>query len=204
MLCAVDRYTMADMADRTEVVTLDRAREHARTTLAALPVPGRAGVLYAAAATERLFRWYDERPAIERAPYSATWRPVLAAVWAYAGGTDSAYRTISHALGEFYLSPYSNDGSDVDDLLDIDEDEAAATFYTANCVMHGVVDFALWAATRATDRLDFEWSGTDEDRRRAEVLAELNRQAADLELIAATPPRPGYDSPAELIERLRS
>lgn len=189
-----------------ELATLDQTRDNARATLTSLPVPGRltAAVLYAAAPAQRLFRWYDARPAAERAPYCETWKPVLAAVWGHVSGDDDAYRTISDALGQFYLSPYSNSGDD--DYPDINEDEAAATFYAANCVMHGLVDFALWAAERATDQLDFQWSGMDEHRRLAEIAAEITRQEADLALIAeyvTAHPNRSDTVPVDLVEELQ-
>ena len=83
-------------------------------------------------------------------------------MWDHLGGDPSAYARISRALGEFYLSPYSNNG--YDGLDDIDQDEAAATYYTANCVMHEIVDFALLSASRATDNIDHQWYGKDEER----------------------------------------
>jgi len=166
-------------------VELDRAQRHARETLQALPAGSRwsAYALYAAAPAERLFRWYDARPDDERRPYSLTWRPVLHYVWDYLAGDRSVYAQISRALGEFYLSPYSNNGDDGAD--DIDQDEAAAAYYTANCVMHGIVDFALFSASRATDNLETQWYGKDEERRQSEITREIRRQAADLDSITA-------------------
>lgn len=61
-------------------------------------------------------------------------------MWDHLAGDLFAYARISRALGEFYLSPYSNNG--YDGPPDIDQDEAVATYYTANCVTHGIVDFA--------------------------------------------------------------
>lgn len=188
-----------------ETLVLDRARAHARAVLTGMRggVGWTAAVLYAAAATERLFRWYDARPAAERAPYSETWRPCLAAIWDHAAGVDGSYRRISDALGHFYLSEYSNDG--YDGPPDIDEDEAAATYYAAHCVMHGLVDYALMCGTRATDKLDYEYS-YDDRHRQAMVFAELDRQAADLALIADFArghTGTGNTAPAALITRLR-
>ncbi len=114
-----------------------------------------AYILYAAEPHERLFRWHDARPEDERRSYSLTWRPVLEDAWEHLAGDDTAYARISRALGEFYLSPYSNNGYDGPN--DIDQDQAAATYYTANCVMHGIVDFAILSASRATDNIDHEW-----------------------------------------------
>lgn len=194
-------------AQGRETEVLDRATEHARATLSALP-PGARGpafALFAAAPTERLFRWYDRRPARERAAYSETWRPVLAAVWAHAAGDQGAFRTIANALGAYYLSPYCSNGYD-DGPEDMNEAEASAAFAAANCVMHGYVDFALIPAREAVDRLDFEWNGTDEDRRVAEIGAELDRQAADLARIAAfctAHPHQPDGVPAELVAALR-
>jgi hypothetical protein len=186
---------------------LDRTQRHARETLQSLPAGSRwpAYTLYAAAPAERLFRWYDARPEAERRSYSLTWRPVLEDVWDHLAGDDSVYARISRALGEFYLSPYSNNGYDGPD--DIDQDEAAATYYTANCVLHGIVDFALFSASRATDNIDHEWYGVDEDRRQAEITREVRRQASDLDAIteaARRNPRLSQGVPEDLITELRA
>jgi hypothetical protein len=189
------------------VVELDRARQYARETLQSLPAGARkaANTLYAAAPTERLFRRYDARPDSERRSYSLTWRPVVEDVWAHLAGDGSAYARISRALGEFYLSPYSNNGDDGPD--DIDQDEAAAAYFTANCVIHGLVDFALFAAGRATDNIDQEWYGKNEERRQTEIITELRRQACDLDAIATVARRNPHlhqGVPEDLIAQLRA
>lgn len=197
--------------NRREPEQLERKIEssqwHAREILASLPAGSRstAFALFAAAPADRLFRWYDARPEDERRPYSLTWRPVLEDIWAHLTGDDSAYARISRALGEYYLGPYSNNGLEGPD--DIDQDEAAATFYAANCVMHGLVDFALLSASRATNNVDHEWFGKDEERHRAEIAKELRRQAADLAAIAAaahTGSALNQVVPADLIAQLRA
>lgn len=186
---------------------VERAQRHARETLQSLPAGSRmpAYTLYATAPAERLFRCYDARPEAERRSYSLTWRPVLQDVWDHLAGDDSAYARISRALGEFYLSPYSNNGYDGPD--DIDQDEAAATYYTANCVMHGIVDFAILSASRATDNIDHEWYGKDEERRQAEITREIRRQASDLAAITAAArknPHLNRGVPEDLITELRA
>ena len=100
------------------------------------------------------------------------------------------------------LSPYSRNRDDPDDL---DQDEAAATNFTANCLVHGIVDFALFAASRATDHIDTDWYGKDEARRQIEIGNEIQRQESDLQAIAAAArsSRLGHAVPAELIETLR-
>ena len=193
-------------AGRIEI-DLDRAQRHARETLQSLPVGSRwpAYTLYAAAPAERLFRWYDARPEGERRSYSLTWRPVLQDVWDHLAGDDSAYARISRALGDFYLSPYSNNGYDGPD--DIDQDEAAAAYYTANCVMHGIVDFALFSASRATGNIYHEWYGKDEARGQTEITKEIRRQASDLDAItgaARKNPHLNQGVPENLITELRA
>jgi hypothetical protein len=186
---------------------LDRGQRHAREALQVVPAGSRwpAYALYAAAPAQRLFRWYDARPENERRAYSLTWRPVLQDVWDHLAGDRSAYARISRALGQFYLSPYSNNGDDGPD--DIDQDEAAATYYTANCVVHGIVDFALWSASRATDNLETQWYGKDEERRQAEITREIRRQASDLDVITAAArknPHLNQGVPEDLLAQLRA
>lgn len=186
----------------------DRAEERIRRALTGLPTWARhhGTILFAAAPAQRLFAWHDALPAADQRPYSATWRPVLDAVWEYAGGDDRAYYPISHAMGHYYLSPQSHvEGQDGPN--DADQDEVAATFFAANCVLHGLVDFALLAAGRATDAIDNRWYGIDEPRLRAELRRERDRQAADLAAIVHAARdreawRPG--APPALLESLRA
>ena len=51
--------------------------------------------------------------------------------------------------------------------------------------MRGIVDFALWSASRATDNIYHVWYGKDEERWRTEITREIRRHAAGLEAIAA-------------------
>lgn len=188
-----------------KALALVRAMEsEARATLAGLPhgVRHRAVILYAAAAAERLQRWHDGLPVNERVAYGATWRPVLDAIWMYATGENEAYYPIAHALGSFYLARRSGqDGPD-----DADRHEVAAVYYAANAVLHGCVDFALWAANRATDAIDNQWFDLDEGRLLDEITFEVERQRADLRRIAdaaAGATSWANGAPPTLIEALR-
>lgn len=117
---------------------------------------------------------------------------------------SGAYAQISRALGAFYLSPYSNNGDGPDD---IDQDEAAAAYFTANCVIHGIIDFACLSANRAIDHLDHRWYGQGEERRQTEITREVRRQAADLDAIATAArknPHLNQGVPENLITQLRA
>lgn len=165
----------------------------------------RAVILYAASPAERLMRAHEHLPAEARRPYSASWRPVLNHVWTYAAGDETVFEPISHALGQYLLSPQSHNlGQDGPD--DADQDEVAATIFAAEAVMHGLVQFALLAASRATDAIDNRWYGVDDTRRATEIEAEVDRQRTDLQLIdRAAADRAAWSNgaPAELITRLR-
>ena len=180
----------------------------ATETLAALPfwARHRGIILYAVAPAQRLMDSHDARPASEQHPYSRTWRPVLGSIWSYAAGNDEAWYPISHALGNFLLSPQNHiDGQDGPD--DADQDEVAATIFAANAVLHGLVGFAELAAMRATDAIDNRWYGTDDELLAREVERETQRQVAALELISsASKDRAAWGSgaPAALLTGLRA
>jgi len=176
--------------------------------LSALPpwAQHRGVVLYAAAPAQRLMDWHDGLPASEQRPYSRLWEPVLQSIWSYAAGDDRAWYPISHALGNYYLSPQNHiEGQDGPD--DADQDEVAATIFAANAVVHGLVGFAVLAAGRATDYIDNRWYGADEKRLVTDTKAEVVRQRSALDLIVESAQdkaawRPG--APKGLIAALRS
>lgn len=180
----------------------------AAAELAGLPTWARHRgiILYAVAPAQRLMVWHDALPKSEQRPYSSSWRPVLESIWSYAAGNDEAWYPISHAIGEYLLSPQNHiDGQDGPD--DGDQDEVAATTFAANAVLHGLVGFAELAAGRATDAIDNRWYGVDNDRLAAEVERETHRQRVALELIlAAAPDRAAWSSgaPASLLTALRT
>ena len=195
--------------EQRNIRALQAAADHARHELAQLPwwAKHRGIVLFAAAPAERLLRWHGGLPPEEQRPYSTGWQPVLDAIWAWAAGDDRAWYVITHALGDYYLSPQSHcDGQD--GPSDADQDEVAATYYAANAVVHGFPDFAVLAASRATDAIDNRWFGFDDERLRVELHGEIDRQTNDLAAIvrAATRQadwRNGRGCPADLVDSLR-
>lgn len=176
--------------------------------LSALPhwCQHRAVVLAAVAPAQRLMDWHDERPLTEQRSYSATWRPVLASIWSYAAGDDQSWYPISHALGEYYLSPFSHvEGQDGPD--DADQDEVAASIFAGNAVLHGLPGFAELASGRVLDAIDNRWFGVDDGRRNLEKQQELQRQRWTLQAISkASGDRAAWrqGAPADLIAAIRS
>lgn len=182
----------------------DRGLAKVRWVLDALPRRRSEGtVLFAAAAAQRTFNRYDELPREQRLPYSESWRPTLEAVWSYAAGDYRQHSVISAALGRFYLSPqHHNEGPEGPEGAD--EDEVAATIYAAEAAMHGLVDFAVFAAGRALDAIWHGWDWVDEERLVAETHAELARQSADLLAIQEAVQRPVTEAlPLQLLRKLR-
>jgi hypothetical protein len=170
---------------------------------------------FAAAAAERLIRAHEIKPSQERPAYPCTWRAALDAIWRGLAGDRDAFREVSRAIAEFYLSPYHHDdGADGPD--DASDDGVAATLYAAQCYLYGCVDFAMWAAACGYDAAatvaaaDRSWS----HRRPADIdphtwqlahpalQAELERQLEDLELLDDLPP----DGPERVavVDRLRT
>jgi hypothetical protein len=118
-------------------------------------------------------------------------------IWAGLGGDTGAFSEVSRLIAEFYLSPYHHEDG-ADGPADAADDAVAATLYAAQCYLYGCVDFAMWSAACGYDAAatvaaaDESWS----HRRPAELnshtwqlahpalQAELERQLADLELLA--------------------
>ncbi len=193
--------------DRAELRLLTAHDDTLRQALAGLPSHARhrGTMLFAASCAEQLFRWYDEQPAAEQREYSRGWRPVLDAVWRYAAGDDDRFYEVTHALGRYYLSPQCHhEGQDGPD--DADQDEVAATYFAANCVVHGLVDFAALAAARVFEALDRRWDGEFPPDRQDDVRRELARQGEHLRLIAhAAAGDPWWHgAPPALVDQLRS
>lgn len=163
----------------------------------------RARLLFATAAAQRIFARRDELPADEREPYSEVWRPTLEALWAYAAGAHSQFYAISAALGRYYLSPqHHNEGQD--GPQEGDTEEVAATYYAVNCALHNLTEFAVLAAERAFDFIDFAYA-EDEERCMTEFDRELRLQRENLAAICdAAQHRWPTGPPPELLRALRA
>ncbi len=183
-------------------------RTTARRMLENMRRPGRAA--FAAAAAERLLREDEGLPDSEHRAYLTTWRPVLDTVWAGLSGDGEADRGVCRAVAHYYLTPEYH-ARQHEDPADGDGNAIMAVFYSAECYLHGCLEFASWAGWRAFDAAAMR-AASDGDwphRRPAEltpyswelahpaVQAELDRQLEDLEMLdeaGLTPP----------VERLRS
>jgi hypothetical protein len=154
-------------------------------------------VAFAAAVTERLLKEDERLPASERPAYLASWRPVADAVWRHLSGDPAALGEIAAAVGRFYLSPEYRSRRH-DDPTDGGDHPVMAAFYTAECCLHGCLDFALWAGWRGFDGASVRAAGDSTWPHRRPVgmssyawelshpgvQTELDRQLTDLELVA--------------------
>jgi hypothetical protein len=105
---------------------------------------------FAAAVAERLLRAHEGLPSDQRKPYTLGWRGLLDAVWRGLADDDQAFDDVSAVLARFYLSPqHHNRGQDGPN--EADDDAVAATYYAAECFLHGCTDFAAWAAHRGVE-----------------------------------------------------
>jgi hypothetical protein len=105
---------------------------------------------FAAIAAEALMRSREAtRPAGD---YALTWRPALDTVWSGLAGDMSAFKRIANAIADFYRGPYFH-AEGPDGPAEADDNAAVAVYYAAECFLHGCVEFALWAAGRATGEL---------------------------------------------------
>jgi hypothetical protein len=232
---------MGRTTDEQAVLELDRlglrhfldVRATVRRILESMPRPYRCA--FATAVAERLLREHERAPARERRPYLPTWRPVVDAIWRGLAGASSgaganrgagakatdlapdaiASRQVAAAVARFYVSPDYHTRRH-DDPADADDHTIMASFYAAECYLHGCLDFAAWAGWRGFDvatvraALDTAWP----HRRPAEVSpyawelahpavqAELDQQLLDLELLSVDGVLLGEDQPADLDRRL--
>jgi len=177
------------------LLDFQEVRQRQRGLLDAMPHQQRAA--FAAAVAERLVRAHEALPPGERKPYTLGWRELLDAVWRGLAGDGQAFTDISAALARFYLSPqHHHHGQNGPN--DADDDPVAATYYAAECFLHGCTDFAVWAAGRGIDTVvrqaddDVAWQTRrpEDISEFAWVLAhpacqgELAKQLEDLELLA--------------------
>ena len=172
-------------------------------------------IAFAARCAQRAMKAYESLPPSEQHPYTLGWRPVLDAIWRGLEGEHSAYYEISHAVGSFYLSP-QNHIEGPDGPQEADEDAADASLNAALCYLHGCVDFAMAAASRAFETVyqkaadDNSWTPegpimSEFGRALAHPLVqgELADQLADVEVLRPTDPAlPAPPSP-DLLAGLR-
>lgn len=192
-------------------------RATARRLLERMPPLERTA--YAAAAADRILREDERLPDRERPGYLADWRPALDAVWRVLAGQTAAIRQVATAVARCYLS-HSFHSRRHNDPADGVDHAIMASLYTAECLLHGCVDFAAWAGWRAFDAAALQAAADPmwPHRRPAEVSpyawelahpaiqAELDQQLADLELLGMDGPALG-ETPAErqsLLIRLRT
>lgn len=152
---------------------------------------------FAVAVADRMLREDERLPVRERPAYLATWRPTVDAVWRALAGEAVAAREIATAVARCYLGP-SFCTRRHDDPADAADHAVMACLYAAECFLHGCLDFATWAGWRGFDAAAVRAAGDPvwPHRRPAEVSmyawelahpavqAELDRQLADLELLA--------------------
>ncbi|MFG3002136.1 hypothetical protein [Streptomyces sp. NPDC048340] len=144
--------------------------------------------VFAAGIAERLMSWHEELPTEDQAPFTMSLRPLLNSVWEGVLGDTTAFTAVNRGVAEYMLGDYChNDGQDGPD--DADEHAAAATLYAAHAYLFGCNDFAVWASRRAVDAIDehLEYlaeQGEDLPEPEAVLVAELQRQLRDLDLIA--------------------
>jgi hypothetical protein len=169
-------------------------RTTARRLLENMRRPARTA--FAAAAAERRLREDECLPASEHRAYLTTWRPVLDAVWGALAGDAEASRGVCRAVGHYYLTPEYHERQH-ESPADADGNAIMAVLYSAECFLHGCLDFAAWAGWRAFDAATVR-AASDQDwphRRPPDispyswelahptVQAELDRQMEDLEVL---------------------
>lgn len=169
-------------------------RTTARRMLENLSRPGRAA--FAAAAAERLLREDEGRPVDEQRSYVNMWRPVLDSIWGGLTGDGQASRGVCRAVAHYYLTPDYHERQH-EDPGDADGNAIMAVLYSAECYLHGCLDFAAWAGWRAFDgaavrassdrdwphRRPADFSAYSWELAHPAVQSELDRQLEDLEIL---------------------
>lgn len=162
-------------------------RATVRRMLEDLPKPARAR--FALAAAERVLTHVHPNRAEEVAP-------ILRAVRRGLEGDGDANADVAVAVGRFYLSPDWRRRQH-DDPVDLDDHAMMATLYTAECYLHGCLEFACWAGWRGFDAAAVAAAGDSAwpHRRPVEVSlyswelahptiqTELERQLEDVERV---------------------
>lgn len=187
-------------------------RTTARRLLESMRRPKRAA--FAASAAERLLREDESLPASEHRAYLATWRPVLDTVWGGLAGDEEAGRGVCRAVAHYYLTPEYHERQH-ENPADADGNAIMAVFYSAECFLHGCLEFAAWAGWRAFDAAtvraasDRDWphrrppdiSAYSWELAHPAVQAELDRQMEDLELLDEAGEAPPVDRLRNMVER---
>jgi hypothetical protein len=187
-------------------------RTTARRLLESMRRPKRAA--FAASAAERLLREDESLPASEHRAYLATWRPVLDTVWGGLAGDEEAGRGVCRAVAHYYLTPEYHERQH-ENPADADGNAIMAVFYSAECFLHGCLEFAAWAGWRAFDAAtvraasDRDWphrrppdiSAYSWELAHPTVQAELDRQMEDLELLDEAGEVPPVDQLRNMVER---
>jgi hypothetical protein len=169
---------------------------------------------FAASAAERLLREDESLPASEHRAYLATWRPVLDTVWGGLAGDEEAGRGVCRAVAHYYLTPEYHERQH-ENPADADGNAIMAVFYSAECFLHGCLEFAAWAGWRAFDAAtvraasDRDWphrrppdiSAYSWELAHPTVQAELDRQMEDLELLDEAGEVPPVDQLRNMVER---
>ena len=148
-------------------------------------------VVFCAGVAGRLMAQHEALAPGQRRPFTLECRPLLDAVWDAACGDKSAFTRVKLGLAAYYVSGYChNDGQDGPD--DADDHAAAAVIHAAECYLHGLADFAGLVSQRGCDAADLRAQNAAADNAGdatafvdsdPQILAELERQLADLRLI---------------------
>src|SRR5690349_10997648 len=139
---------------------------------------------FATIVAERRMRAHEALPAGAQDPYVLSWRPTLDAVWCGLERNPEAFSEVSRAVAAFYLSPQRHDDGQ-DGPQDADNSTVSTAYFASMEFMHGGIDFALWAASAATDDLYFAaedqlGQGTNPDAWESDpVQVEIAHQFAD-------------------------
>jgi hypothetical protein len=197
-----------------------QAEEQVRWRLAVLS--GAARTAFAAAVAQRLAAAQLALPPAAHDQEMLAWRPTLDAIWrGLAGDHDGS--EVLRALARFYVRhQVGGPGALAGGFLTgggSEEGSAAitATYYAAQCYLHGCADFAIWAARVATEITDYLveqdqvwWSYKPASAQVGEwhrthpvVQSECARQLRDLRLLADRGELLGDSRRDRLADRLR-
>lgn len=170
-------------------------RATARRILDRMPLVQRTA--FAAATAERLWREEEQLPEREQGPDLTIWGAALDAVWRVLAGDAAAGREVAAAVARFYLNGGYLDRRH-DDPADAVDHVVMASCYTAECSLHGCLEFAVWTGWRGFDwaarqaAADLAWpprrpAGVSPyawELAHPAVQAELDSQLADLEVLS--------------------
>ncbi|HZD00923.1 MAG TPA: hypothetical protein VFA46_12250 [Actinomycetes bacterium] len=202
---------------------LDPHQVEERVRRALTAMGGTPRTAFAAGVAQRLAGMHLALPPAEHDQEILAWRPTLDAIWRGLAGDHAGADEVCRALARFYARHQEGGQGAFEGEFPVAASSAqgaaavTATYYAAQCYLHGCADFAVWAASAATQLASYVaeedeawWDcrpapvrAGDWHKAHPAVQAECARQLHDLRLLADSRDLLGDQRLDRLADRLR-